>query len=403
MFKVVISSNHIRSCGISAHHILDSLTVFASLRPRPSTAGKYVSEDTSPIRPSIHVLHRLHQALAIEPKPGWYGTLPATQTTALRDNTTVKTRPGIVSATPTSAPTNAAVSQTGATSVPTSATLTPTTATSATTTPYSGYPYYSSQVPNTSQSHQAYRTPAATTTGAAYAYKPGQYYQGSYGTPQQTYYGQQGYAGTLGMGMTGQQPYGAYSNWYATYPQLAAAAANSGVATTAANTTASGRGTPQSPNPVATTAYGGYYNTSTTPAAIASPLPVNAGATVTPPPVAIPQRTPVVANTVVMASQAAAAKPGTPGPPAAATAPGVTGPATGVSGYATGTTWGAPMGHNLGTMNMNMMSYGQMVAGTQGQGGQQQAGGVPTLPVHLRVGQQQQSSYYGAYQHQAPQ
>lgn len=241
-----------------AQAILDSLTLLTSLRPRS------LSQDQSVIVPPPSILHKLHRTLALEPSPGWYGTLPAGRTTALRDDSTVKVRPG--------AATPAPVANTSAT---------PTAAAANSFAAYS-YPY-------NPQQQQAYRAQQA----AAYTpYKPGQapsYYQ-SYGMPtatvqqQQAYYPQTYATGTSNQqpygaaaaATTSQQPYpGAYSAWYGQYAALQSGAGGSG------------RGTPQ---PVATTptSYNAFFNATTAPGA-------------TP---AVGARTPAIANTVAAASSA---------------------------------------------------------------------------------------------------
>ncbi|KDR85260.1 hypothetical protein GALMADRAFT_218354 [Galerina marginata CBS 339.88] len=236
-----------------AHAILDSLTVLASLRPQSS------SSDLSPITPPPSVLHKLHRTLAVEPSPGWFGTLPASRTTALRDDSTVKVRPGAVTPAP--------VTNTPAAPAPAPISAPNT---------FGSYSY--AYAP---QQQPAYRPQQA----AAYTpYKPGQatsFYQGYMpaGTQQQTYYSPQTYAtGTTNQqpygAATGQQPYaGGYSAWYGQYPGM-----QSG--------TGSGRGTPQpvttTPTTVAST-YGSFFNTTV------------AGT-----------RTPAIANTVVANAAAAA-------------------------------------------------------------------------------------------------
>ncbi|KAF8633915.1 hypothetical protein AX15_001101 [Amanita polypyramis BW_CC] len=238
----------------TAHTILDSLTVLASLRPQ-STA-----ENISSIIPSPSVLRKLQRTLVRRPTRGWYGTLPLTKPTALRDDATVKVKPGgVVTAVATT-------------------TATPTTTTPGPATPYSGYSYAYGQ--------QAYRPSPATTSYTPY--KPGQYYQTPYLATatqqlgQQNYYGQQGYTG----GATGQQPYAAYSTWYTQY-NAPAANTNSG----AASGSSSGRGTPQpagSAGAAVPSTYGSFF--------------ASAG---TPPPGTM--HSPAVANTVL------ANKPGTSG------------------------------------------------------------------------------------------
>lgn len=222
-------------------------------------------EDHPAIIPPPSVLHKLHRTLALEPSPGWHGTLPPGRTAALRDDSTLKVRPGAATPAPTpaapAAPAPAAVSATN-------------------TFGAYGYPY---------AQQQNYRPQQA----AAYTpYKPGQapsYYQGYLpaGThQQQAYYNQQSY-GTGATAQqpygaaTGQQPYSAYSTWYGQYNVQGG--------------TNSGRGTPQpvvaTPTAVPTT-YGTFFNTAT--AAPATPS----------------TRTPAVANTVV-GNSAAPSYPGT--------------------------------------------------------------------------------------------
>ncbi|KIM47948.1 hypothetical protein M413DRAFT_61963, partial [Hebeloma cylindrosporum] len=239
----------------TAQAILDSLSLLASLRPRSSL------EDHPAIIPPPSVLHKLHRTLALEPSPGWHGTLPPGRTTALRDDSTLKVRPGAATPAP----------------VPAAAVAPAPAAVSATNT-FGAYGY-----PYTQQ--QNYRPQQA----AAYTpYKPGQapsYYQGyvpAGSHQQQAYYNQQSY-GTGATAQqpygaaTGQQPYSAYSTWYGQYNATAQGGTNSG------------RGTPQ---PVVTTpaavpnTYGTFFNAATSAGTPATPTGVAA-------------RTPAVANTVV--------------------------------------------------------------------------------------------------------
>ncbi|KAK2461717.1 hypothetical protein APHAL10511_006180 [Amanita phalloides] len=224
----------------TAHAILESLTVLASLRPQSTTIS------TPSIIPPISVLQKLQRTLARQPSEGWYGTLALTKTTALRDDATVKVRPG------------------GITPVAASATAAPVTTVQGPTTPYAGYSYAYGQ--------QTYR-PAPTATSYT-PYKPGQYYQTPYlatATPQQAYYGQQAFAG----GASGQQPYAAYSAWYSQY---SAPTGNAG--SVAPSGSSSGRGTPQPVGTAIPSSYGSFFSTAGTP----------------PPGV---MRSPAVANTVL--------------------------------------------------------------------------------------------------------
>ncbi|CAA7259997.1 unnamed protein product [Cyclocybe aegerita] len=238
----------------TAQAILDSLTALSSLRPRSST------EERPGIIPPPTVLHKLHRTLALEPSPGWYGTLPSGRTTALRDDSTVKVRPGAVTAPP-------------AASTPTPTTPAP----APTANTFGGYAYAYA-----AQQQQGYHSQTSSYT----PYKPGQTTSSFYpnytlpaGSHQQGYYTQQAYTA----GATNQQPYGAATgqqpygySWYSQYPGVQSGAG-------------SGRGTPQPivPAPatsaVATT-YGSFFGATAT-AAASGTTPAS--------------RTPAVANTVV--------------------------------------------------------------------------------------------------------
>ncbi|PPQ67402.1 hypothetical protein CVT25_005981 [Psilocybe cyanescens] len=235
----------------TAQAILDSLTLLASLRPRSS------SENRPAIIPPTSVLHKLHLTLSLEPSPGWYGTLPTGRSTALRDDSTVKVRPGAA--------------------IPTPAMNTPSTpASTSTASTFGGYSYAYPQQQQ-QQTYRAQQAPAYT------PYKSGQapsYYQGYLPAgQQQTYYSQQSYTSGTGNqqpygAAIGQQQYGNYSQWYG---QLGQAPSGTG----------SGRGTPQ---PTATslptnvpTSYGSFFNTAPT-AAVGTTAAT---------------RTPAIANTVV--------------------------------------------------------------------------------------------------------
>ena len=216
------------------------------MRPRSS------SEDNRILIPSPSVLHKLHRTLAVGPSPGWHGILPPASTTALRDDSTVKVRPGVVAPTPVPAAAAAAAA--------TAATAT------AVTNAYGTYPYHYTQ------QQQPYRPQPASYT----PYKAGQtpsFYQGYVppGTQQpQTYYSPQTYAtGTANQqpygATTAQQPYAGYSSWYS-YPVQ--------------NGAGSGRGTPQpiaaAPTSVPST-YGGFFNASNSrPPAVANTVVGNA-------------------------------------------------------------------------------------------------------------------------------
>ncbi|KAH9043837.1 hypothetical protein EDB85DRAFT_1855511 [Lactarius pseudohatsudake] len=65
----------------------DSLVLLASLRPRST-------KDSSPLVPAPNILRKLHRSLPSEPSEGWFGTLPPTNPTALRDDTTLQGKAG---------------------------------------------------------------------------------------------------------------------------------------------------------------------------------------------------------------------------------------------------------------------------------------------------------------------
>ena len=228
---------------------MDSLSVLASLRPQSHT------ENPHSIIPPTPVLQKLQRTLARQPTQGWYGTLPPTKTTALRDDATVKVRSG------------------GVTSVVTSTSAAAAPTTPGPTTPYAGYSYTYGQ--------QQYRP---SPTAASYTpYKPSQYYQSPYLATQQlgqqSYYGQQAYGG----GASGQQPYAAYSAWYSQYN-----APTPNPSSIAASGSSSGRGTPQPAGSTAVPSYGSFF-----------------AAAGTPPPSTT--RSPAVANTVLAKSGATGA------------------------------------------------------------------------------------------------
>ncbi|KAJ7785751.1 hypothetical protein B0H16DRAFT_4036 [Mycena metata] len=85
-----------------ANGILDSLTLLASLRPRSS------AHPVAPLIPPPTVLHALQQTLPRAPQPGWHGTL-SSRVPALRDNSTVKVRPGVPAVAPTPVPPPASI------------------------------------------------------------------------------------------------------------------------------------------------------------------------------------------------------------------------------------------------------------------------------------------------------
>ncbi|PCH33271.1 hypothetical protein WOLCODRAFT_111555 [Wolfiporia cocos MD-104 SS10] len=162
----------------TAQAIIDSLAVLASLRPRSSSDN----QDNSPFIPPTSVLRTLQRTLPIDATRGWYGTLPASRTTALRDDNTVQAKAGATAPTTTAA--IAAPTTTAATAKP-----------QATASPYAPYSYgnYTSQ----------YRGPYGSygQTGGYYGYAAGQT-TGNGGYPSTPY----------GVGTSGYQ-YGPFYNY----------------------------------------------------------------------------------------------------------------------------------------------------------------------------------------------
>ncbi|KAJ7651936.1 hypothetical protein DFH06DRAFT_1475327 [Mycena polygramma] len=168
-----------------AHGILESLTLLASLRPRSS------AHPAAPLVPPPTVLHTLQQTLPRTATPTWYGTLPPAPAprTALRDDTTVKVRPGVPAVPPAPAPVPAPIP----------------------VTPAQGYggpyaTYYAAQAQAQAQSQRA-----APTAGGQYRYNsrpqpqpvyqqqpPGQYYHPQHATTNQVPYGYTGATGYYG-------------------------------------------------------------------------------------------------------------------------------------------------------------------------------------------------------------
>ncbi|KAF9229688.1 hypothetical protein BS17DRAFT_799173 [Gyrodon lividus] len=183
-----------------AQGILESLSILTSLRPRSSTT------DTAPLIPSASALHKLQRTLPTAPTRGWYGTLPAGRTTALRDDSTLYIK-STATTIPSAPPATQAPTPTPTQPAPTPTTTAPTSATAQT---YTGYPYN-------------YATPYRT----GYQYKPGQatsYYSNTYAaqTAAQAQATSQYYQGQQ-YGATGQQQY-VYSSWYQYNPPNQAAA-----------------------------------------------------------------------------------------------------------------------------------------------------------------------------------
>lgn len=66
------------------------MTILASLRPRSS------KEDLPPLVPTQAVLRKLHRTLPAASTQGWYGTLPASRPSALRDDATIHIKSGAI-------------------------------------------------------------------------------------------------------------------------------------------------------------------------------------------------------------------------------------------------------------------------------------------------------------------
>ncbi|KAI0358990.1 hypothetical protein OH77DRAFT_1448294 [Trametes cingulata] len=223
-----------------AQGIIDSLSLLASLRPRPSNGD--TSE--SPLVPSPSILHKLQRTLPIGATEGWYGTLPEGRTTAFRDDTTVHVRSSASVTAKSTAATTAAVPTTLATPVKAPV------ATAAATTPYTPYTYpstyqssqyrggYGTYTPtggtgtSTGTTYYPSYTNTTSTTAAAAAAPTSHYPNAQYGTA------------------AGQGAY-AYSPWYGYQGQA----------------TASGRSTPQ---PAQGANYASYYATGTGQRAVAN-------------------------------------------------------------------------------------------------------------------------------------
>ncbi|THH28440.1 hypothetical protein EUX98_g5761 [Antrodiella citrinella] len=74
----------------TAQIILESLSVLASLRPRLPGDSEH-----PPLVPTASALRKLHRTLPVGDAGGWYGTLPPARAKALRDDTTVRVKPGV--------------------------------------------------------------------------------------------------------------------------------------------------------------------------------------------------------------------------------------------------------------------------------------------------------------------
>ena len=171
-----------------AQGIADSLILLASLRPRST-------KDSSPLVPAPDILRKLHRTLPSEPSVGWFGTLPPTNPTALRDDTTLQGKAGA----------SLLVGGAGANTVPSVAT--PSSATTNANKPaaqpnYSNYAYPNFPG-NQYRGTYAYTPSSNPYYPNAFAQPPGQPAQ----TPVQPSQATQAYVGQ-------QQQYNSYGSWY---------------------------------------------------------------------------------------------------------------------------------------------------------------------------------------------
>lgn len=203
-----------------AQGILKSLTLLASLRPRSSKG----TSETPPLIPPASVLRKLHRTLPVAPTQGWYGTLPPTRPTALRDDSTIRIKSGGLAQAAESTPAAAPGPSANAAASPY---------------PYPGY------------SAQAYR--------GAYPqqqYKPGQaYYPGQYGMQPQA-------QGQPQAGTTQYYPNQQYGQSQYQYPSLYYQSAQGQAVATAASLMAAANGHAAASQPAGgtTSTYGGFYN-----------------------------------------------------------------------------------------------------------------------------------------------
>ncbi|ETW87705.1 hypothetical protein HETIRDRAFT_378867 [Heterobasidion irregulare TC 32-1] len=178
-----------------AQSIMDSLTLITSLRPCSS-------KDSSTLIPPPSILRKLHRTLPTSPSEGWYGTLPSTQTTALRDDSTLLVKSG--TSIPTPAPAVAAPPVVPAVPTPYTAPSTSYAAKPNTpATPYGGYSY-------PTYANGQYRGGYSYTPATTNAYYPNAYAQSATGATSSQYVNPQ-YAGA---GQT-QYPYG---SWFSYQP-----------------------------------------------------------------------------------------------------------------------------------------------------------------------------------------
>ncbi|KAI9513139.1 hypothetical protein F5148DRAFT_1328816 [Russula earlei] len=171
-----------------AQSITESLALLASLRPRST-------KDTSSLIPPSEFLRKLHRSLPSEPSEGWFGTLPPSNLTALRDDTTLQIKAGV------SIPVGT-LPGAGSTTLPSAAIS-------------SGTPTTTANKPTAQATYANFTYPSygGNQYRGAYAYTPSTnpYYPNAYaqasGQTAQPGQGSQPYIGQ-------QQQYNTYGSWY---------------------------------------------------------------------------------------------------------------------------------------------------------------------------------------------
>jgi hypothetical protein len=182
---LVASYNH---CSV-AQAITDSLVLLASLRPRST-------QDSSSLVPPPEFLRKLHRSLPSEPSEGWFGTLPPSNLTALRDDTTLQIKAGVTIPV-------GALSGAGSTTLPLPAITTGTTTTAA-----------SKPATQTNYANFTYPSYGGNQYRGAYAYTPSAnpYYPNAY--PQSSGQPAQAQAQATQPYIGQQQQYNSYGSWY---------------------------------------------------------------------------------------------------------------------------------------------------------------------------------------------
>ena len=203
----------------TAHSIAESLAILASLRPRSSL-------DSSSLLPPASILRRLSRTLPEERLPDCQGTLPPTNPTALRDDSTVKIKPYASTTTTTALP--------------------PPTPATPTASQYPAYSYgnYAQYRPSAYSQYKPTGAAQAATSYYGNAQYPGGYYppQGSYGSSYASWYN---YGAASGQGTPSQVGNGSQSPAPAAY----AASARVPVVGNTITAHAADAGTPQQAAP----------------------------------------------------------------------------------------------------------------------------------------------------------